>query len=181
MKAPPSIPSNQHTNTLTPPAPTNEAQKYEEHVPAIKKYLYREIEEIRKLETAATTPQEHTHVLQRKTQLLSDFEGIQAFEQSLELSPSIIRFTFNAMISILLGVLLNISSPETNLVASAVFVTRLAKSIVDRTHSLDRYMMTELEVLRNQAADREFFKQRDGGGVVRSGIQAGGNVISSGT
>ena len=177
MMALSSIPSNQATNTPTTSA--NEAQRYEENVPTMKHYLYREIKDIRKLESAATSLQEHSHALQRKIQLLSDFEAIRAFEQGLELSPSIIRFTFEVTTSIMLGVLLNINNSNTNLFASVGFFLQLISLIVWWIYSLTRYQKKISEILTHKAADREGVKARDGGRTIRTGKQAGSNVISS--
>jgi hypothetical protein len=138
-----------------------------------KKFFYREIEEIRKQEIAAITPQEYTRALQRKTQLLLDFERYHAFEQSIKHSTSMVRIASSVTVSITLGVTLNTNNLTAFVVAIILFFIRFSSLTGRAAANVYRYTSKVPEVFWNQAKDREFFEQRDGGGVVRSGSKLG--------
>jgi hypothetical protein len=109
----------------------NETQKYDDNISAMEKYLYKEIEEVRKDEKEAETPQQKAGVLERKRQLLSEFEEIQVFEKLLERSPSLLRLAFNIAIFIFLGITLNAQNLTVNISAILVFFMRSGYVLVD--------------------------------------------------
>jgi hypothetical protein len=177
-KALPSAAANPQVITPTAPALTTATgvEKYEEKLPAIKKFLYKGVVDIRKQETAAITPKDHDHVLQRKIQILAEFEQLQVSERNFQRSTSMIslRMALGVVISITLGVTLNIYNIKAIVFSSILLFLRFGTWTINTAYSTySEAAGKESVAIRNQTEDHEFFEQRKKGGGAGAVKQSG--------
>ena len=105
-------------------------KEYAEKIPALEKYFCREMTKVRKVENLATTEETHQAVILHKESLLQALKDCQELEKQIDPRPPIMMFFSNVIISISMGVLLNISNYRAVSAAVLLFLIRMSFAII---------------------------------------------------
>jgi hypothetical protein len=105
-------------------------KEYTEKIPALEKYFCREMTKVRKVENLATTEETHQALILHKESLLQALKDCQELKKQIDPRPSIMIFFSNLIISIAMGVLLNINNYRAVSAAVLLFLIRLSFAII---------------------------------------------------